>query len=78
MLPVIERRVRHGTRFNVQVAQIQPGRVNPAQGAPAVLDSGAWRPARLRVFNQQEKLIAIAEAIVPRTYQPVVVLDAEA
>jgi tRNA pseudouridine55 synthase len=76
VLPIIERRVRHGTRFNVQVAQIQPGRVNTAQGAPAVLDSAEWRLARLRVFNQQEKLIAIAEAIVPRTYQPVVVLDA--
>ncbi len=77
VLPVVERRVRHGTRFNVQVAHIQPGRVSTAEGAPAELDSGNWRPARLRVFNQQEKLIAIAEAIVPRTYQPVVVLDAE-
>ena len=77
VLPIVERRVRHGTRFNVQVAHIQPGRVNTAQGAPRELDSGEWRPARLRVFNQQEKLIAIAEAIVPRTYQPVVVLDAE-
>lgn len=77
VLPIVERRVRHGTRFNVQVAHIQPGRVNTAQGAPAELDSGDWRPSRLRVFNQQEKLIAIAEAIVPRTYQPVVVLDAE-
>jgi len=77
VLPVVERRVRHGTQFNVQVAHIQPGRVSTAEGAPAELDSGDWRPARLRVFNQQEKLIAIAEAIVPRTYQPVVVLDAE-
>jgi tRNA pseudouridine55 synthase len=77
VLPVVERRVRHGTQFNVQVAHIQPGRVSAAQGAPAELDSGDWRPARLRVFNQQEKLIAIAEAIVPRTYQPVVVLAAE-
>ena len=77
VLPVIERRVRHGTRFNVQIAQIQPGRVPAAQGAPAELDSGAWRPARLRVFNQQERLIAIAQAVVPRTYQPVVVLEAE-
>ncbi len=77
VLPVVERRVRHGARFNVQVAHIQPGRVSTAEGAPAELDSGDWRPARLRVFNQQEKLIAIAEAIVPRTYQPVVVLDAE-
>ena len=77
VLPIIERRVRHGTRFNVQVAQIQPGRVTTPQGAPAELDSGDWRPARLRVFNQHEKLIAIAEAVVPRTYQPLVVLDAE-
>jgi tRNA pseudouridine55 synthase len=77
VLPVVERRVRHGTRFHVALAQIQPGRVNTAQGAPAELDSGDWRPARLRVFNQRERLIAIAEVIVPRTYQPVVVLDAE-
>ncbi len=77
VLPIVERRVRHGTRFNVQIAHIQPGRVSTAQGAPAVLNSGDWRPARLRVYSQQEKLIAIAEAIVPRTYQPVVVLDAE-
>ncbi|MFY9585215.1 MAG: tRNA pseudouridine(55) synthase TruB [Candidatus Acidiferrales bacterium] len=77
VLPVVERRVRHGSRFNVQVTHIQPGRVSTAQGAPAELDAGDWRPARLRVFSQQEKLIAIAEAVVPRTYQPVVVLDAE-
>lgn len=77
VLPVVERRVRHGTRFNVQLSQIQPGRVQIAQGAPAELDSGEWKPARLRVFNQQEKLIAIAEVVVPRSYQPVVVLDAE-
>jgi tRNA pseudouridine55 synthase len=76
VLPIVERRVRHGSRFNVQIAQIQPGRVNTAQGAPAQIDSGDWKPPRLRVFSQQEKLIAIAEAVVPRTYQPVVVLDA--
>jgi len=76
VLPIIERRVRHGAQFNVQIAQIQPGHVTVAQGAPAQLDSGAWKPARLRVFSQQEKLIAIAQAVVPRTYQPVVVLDA--
>jgi hypothetical protein len=28
------------------------------------------------VFSQQQKLIAVAEAVVPRTYQPVVVFDA--
>lgn len=75
VLPIIERRVRHGARFNVQLAQIQPGQP-AAQGATAQLDSGEWKPARLRVFSQQQRLIAIAQAIVPRTYQPVVVLDA--
>jgi tRNA pseudouridine55 synthase len=76
--PLLEQRVRHGSKFNVQIAQIQPGRVNAAQGATAELNSGEWKPARLRVFSQQERLIAIAEAVVPRTYQPVVVLEAEA
>jgi len=77
VLPIVERRVRHGTRFQVQVAQIQPGRVDTPQGAPEQLDGGDWKPARLRVFGQQERLIAIAEAVVPRTYQPIVVLEAE-
>jgi hypothetical protein len=51
------------------------------QGAPAELnasESGAGKPARkpwLRVFNQQDELIAIAEAVVPRTYQPILVLE---
>lgn len=76
--PPLEQRVRHGSKFNVQIAQIQPGRSNSAQGATAELNSGEWKPARLRVFSQQERLIAIAEAVVPRTYQPVVVLEAEA
>ncbi len=75
VLPVVERRVRHGTRFNVQIAQIQPGRVEPPPGATAQLDGGEPRPPRLRVFNQQDHLIAIAEAVVPRTYQPIVVFD---
>ena len=76
VLPVIERRVRHGAKFNLPLAQIQPGQVTAAQGAPAQLDSGDWKPARLRVFNQQGQLIAIAEPVVPRTYQPLVVLEA--
>ncbi len=75
VLPVVERRVRHGTRFNVLISQIQPGRVEPPPGATAQLDGGEPRPPRLRVFNQQDKLIAIAEAVVPRTYQPIVVFD---
>ncbi len=76
VLPFIERRVRHGAKFNIPTAQIQPGRSTAAQGAPQELDSGDWKPARLRVFNSQEQLIAIAEAVVPRTYQPIVVLEA--
>jgi len=76
LLPILERRVRHGATFNVPVAQIQPGQVNTPQGATSQLDSGEWKPARLRVFSGEQKLIAIAEAVVPRTYRPVVVLDA--
>jgi tRNA pseudouridine55 synthase len=76
ILPVIEKRVRHGAKFNLTLAQIQPGQTNVAQNAPAQLDSGDWKPARLRVFSQQGQLIAIAEPVVPRTYQPVVVLEA--
>ncbi len=78
VLPQVEKQIRHGSKFTVQIAQIQPGRTSSAQGATAELNSGEWKPARLRVFSQQERLIAIAEAVVPRTYQPVVVLDAEA
>ncbi len=33
VLPIIERRVRHGTKFNVMLAQVQPGRVEPPPGA---------------------------------------------
>src|ERR1700692_1811707 len=76
--PLVEQRVRHGSKFTVQLAQIQPGRVSVAQGATAELNSCEWKPARLRVFNQQERLIAIPRAVGPRTHQPIVVLEAEA
>jgi tRNA pseudouridine55 synthase len=76
VLPIVEKRVRHGAKFNVLLAQIQPGQTAAAPDAPAQLDSGEWKPARLRVFNQQGQLIAIAEPVVPRTYQPLVVLEA--
>jgi tRNA pseudouridine55 synthase len=76
VLPIIERRVRHGTKFNVSLAQIQAGRVDPPPGATAQLDGGEPKPPRLRVFSQQDKLIAIAQAVVPRTYQPIVVFEA--
>src|SRR5271165_6348594 len=75
VLPVIEKRVRHGTKFNVTVSQIQPGRVELPPGATLQLDSGELKPPRLRVFSQQDKLVAIAEALVPRTYQPIVVFE---
>jgi tRNA pseudouridine55 synthase len=76
VLPIIERRIRHGAKFNLSLAQIQPGQLAVAPGATRELDSGQWKPARLRVFNQQGQLIAIAEPVVPRTYQPVLVLEA--
>lgn len=78
VLPFIERRVRHGSRFQIALSQVQVGRKEIPQGAPAELDSGEWKPSRVRVFNQQDQLIAIAEPVVPRTYQPVLVLEAEA
>jgi tRNA pseudouridine55 synthase len=78
VLPFIERRVRHGSRFQVPLSQVQPGRREVPQGATAELDSGKRNPPRVRVFNQQDQLIAIAEAVVPRTYQPLIVLEAEA
>jgi tRNA pseudouridine55 synthase len=75
VLPVIEKRVRHGSKFNISVAQIQSGRLEPPPGATTELDGGEPKLPRLRVFSQQEKLIAIAEAVVPRTYQPIVVFE---
>ena len=75
VLPVIEKRVRHGARFNIVVSQIQPGRAENPPGSTMELDAGEPRPPRLRVFDHQKKLIAIAEAVVPRTYQPIVVFE---
>jgi tRNA pseudouridine55 synthase len=75
VLPILEKRVRHGSRFSVPLAQIQPGRQELPSGATAQLDGGEPKPPRLRVFGQQDKLLAIAEAVVPRTYQPIVVFD---
>ena len=75
VLPVIERRVRHGTKFNISIAQLQPGRAETPPGATSQLDAGEPRPPRLRVFSQHNSLIAIAEAVVPRTYQPIVVFE---
>jgi tRNA pseudouridine55 synthase len=78
VLPIVEKHIRHGAKFNVSLAQIKPGSVTAAQDAPAALDSGEWRPGWLRVFGEHGHLIAIAEPIVPRTYRPVVVLETSA
>lgn len=75
VLPVVERRILHGAKFNVSVAQIQPGCARAPQGATTALNSDEQPRAWLRVFNAQERLIAVAEAVVPRTYQPLVVLQ---
>lgn len=75
ILPVLEKKVRHGGKFNVLPSQIQPGRVELPPGATTQLDGDGTHVPRLRVFSQQNKLIAIAQAVVPRTYQPVVVFD---
>jgi tRNA pseudouridine55 synthase len=75
VLPVVEKRVRHGGKFNVLASQLQPGRVGLPPGATTQLDTKADEVPRLRVFSQENKLIAIAEAVVPRTYQPIVVFD---
>jgi tRNA U55 pseudouridine synthase TruB len=75
VLPVIEKRVRHGSKFNISISQIQQGRFEAAPGATTQLDAGEPRPPRLRVFGQDRKLIAIAEAVVMRTYQPIVVFE---
>jgi tRNA pseudouridine55 synthase len=76
VLPIIEKRIRNGAKFNLPLAQIQPGQTVAIQNGPAELNAGEWQPSRLRVFNQQGQLIAIAEPIVPRTYQPVLVFEA--
>jgi hypothetical protein len=57
------------------VAQLQPGRTELPPGATAELDADGPSAPRLRVLSQENKLIAIAEAVVPRTYQPIVVFD---
>jgi tRNA pseudouridine55 synthase len=75
VLPVLEKKVRHGGKLTVLLSQLQPGRTELPPGATAQLDSGEVHAPRLRVFGQANKLIAIAEAVVPRTYQPVVVFD---
>jgi len=68
----LERKLRHGGKIELTDSQICPGTL------VAPIDSDAWKPFRLRVFNQQRQLVAVAQAIVPRVFQPVVVLPAPA
>src|SRR5499427_8888653 len=40
VLPVVEKRVRHGSKFNISVSQLQPGRAEHPPGATTELDGG--------------------------------------
>jgi len=75
VLPVLEKKVRHGGKFSILLSQLQPGRVELPPGATTQLDKDGAPLPLLRVLSQQNKLLAIAEAVVPRTYQPVVVFE---
>jgi tRNA pseudouridine55 synthase len=75
VLPVLEKKVRHGGKFSILLSQLQPGRMELPPGSTAELDNAGAPLPLLRVFSQQNKLLAIAEAVVPRTYQPVVVFE---
>lgn len=73
MVPAaLEHKLRLGGKIELSESQIQPG------AADLQLDSDAWKPFRVRVFNQQQQLVAIAQAIVPRVFQPIVVLPTPA
>lgn len=65
---VLERKVLHGGKIELSPSQIE----QPTERAP--LDGSDGKPFRLRVFNQKHQLIAIAQAVVPRVFRPVVVL----
>src|SRR5262249_6796207 len=50
VLPVLEKKIRHGAKFNVMPSQLQPGRVELPPGAPTQLETENAQPPRLRVF----------------------------
>jgi len=74
VLPVIEKRVRHGARFTSSSRRSARPR-----GKSAWFDNGTGMrrtsPTASARLRSPEKLIAIAEAVVPRTYQPIVVFE---
>jgi len=65
---MLEGKVRNGARIELNDSQIESGSGGGAAGG------GPGKPLRLRVFNQANQLIAIAEVVVPRVYRPIVVL----
>jgi len=69
---LLERKLRHGAKIELSEAQIRPPELL------ATIDSQEWKPYRVRVFNPERKLVAIVQAVVPRVFQPVVVLPVAA
>ncbi len=67
--PVVERKIKHGATFEINPAMIHVGE------SLGELDREGWKPSRLRIFNQSRHLVAIGQAIVPRVYRPIVVLQ---
>lgn len=67
--PIVERKIKHGATFEINPAMIHAGE------SLGELDREGWKPSRLRIFNQSRHLVAIGQAVVPRLYRPIVVLE---
>jgi len=67
--PLVERKIKHGASFEINPAMIHAGE------SLGDLDREGWKPSRLRIFNQSRHLVAIGQAIVPRVYRSIVVLE---
>src|SRR5258707_7535078 len=61
VLPIIERRVRHGTKINVMLAQMQPRRGEPPPGATTQLHWGETPPPRPRGFMPPNSMTVASE-----------------
>src|SRR5260370_17588807 len=46
VLPVVEKRVRHGTKFNIMLPQLQPGRIEPPPAPTPHLPDAEPTPPR--------------------------------
>ena len=64
----LEHKIRNGGRIELSDSQIESGEEN------FVVDSEERRPLRLRMLDQSNQLIGIAETVVPRVFRPIVVL----